>query len=469
MNRDIREHVYYVRGMHCASCEIFIENKLLDFGGIKSVEASAVNGTVTIEYEGKRPDCGKLNEIFEREGYAFTDRPDEKSNSSLRGIFIPFFIGLLIIAVFIGLNKAGLSELVNVRSESSLPVFFIFGLLAGVSSCAALVGGLLLSLAKHWGEIYSGGTSLVVRLQPYFAFNFGRIASYAFFGAVLGAIGKKANLSLEFGSVLVLAVSVMMIFLAFQMLGFRRFRHLQLTMPKFVTRFIAQESNLRGPYMPTLIGALTFFLPCGFTLTAQSLALISGSALRGALMMGLFALGTFPALMIIGLSSTSFLQKPHLSESFLKIAGVLVLFFTVYNINSQLNVLGLPSFSDQAVNASQSFRSTTNYSWNDRDLPPVVNGRQIIKMEASSRGYFPNYFKVRVGMPVRWEIIDMGTSGCTNAVISRNLFDGEIRLMPGQTSIREFTPTKTGKYKFSCWMGMVSGIIEVVRENETSL
>jgi plastocyanin domain-containing protein len=60
------------------------------------------------------------------------------------------------------------------------------------------------------------------------------------------------------------------------------------------------------------------------------------------------------------------------------------------------------------------------------------------------------------------EITDKGTSGCTNAVISKNLFDGEIPLTPGQTSIKEFTPTQPGKYKFSCWMGMISGIIEVV-------
>jgi len=70
---------------------------------------------------------------------------------------------------------------------------------------------------------------------------------------------------------------------------------------------------------------------------------------------------------------------------------------------------------------------------------------------------------------VRWEIKDIGTSGCTNAVISRSLFDGPINLTPGQTSIKEFTPTKPGKYKFSCWMGMVSGLIEVVDNKGTSI
>ena len=191
--------------------------------------------------------------------------------------------------------------------------------------------------------------------------------------------------------------------------------------------------------------------------------MISGNAIQGGLIMLLFALGTLPMLLIIGLSSVKFLQKPHLSEKFLKIAGVLVLFFALYNINFQLNVLGISSLSDLGINSTQSSNTAQNTSSkNEEGLALIVNGKQILKMDASSRGYSPNYFKVKAGIPVRWEITDKGTSGCTNAVISKNLFEGEIPLTPGQTSIKEFTPEKPGKYKFSCWMGMISGIIEAV-------
>jgi len=98
----------------------------------------------------------------------------------------------------------------------------------------------------------------------------------------------------------------------------------------------------------------------------------------------------------------------------------------------------------------------------EKVLPPIIDGKQVIRMKASSYGYYPNYFKVKVGVPVRWEIEDVGTSGCTNAIISKGLFPDEITLTPGQISVKEFIPEKPGKYKFSCWMGMVSGIIEVV-------
>ena len=84
-------------------------------------------------------------------------------------------------------------------------------------------------------------------------------------------------------------------------------------------------------------------------------------------------------------------------------------------------------------------------------------------MNASASGYSPNTFTVKAGQKVRWEITDTGTSGCTNAVIARSLFQGPVNLVPGTTSVKEFTaPTTPGTYRFSCWMGMISGTIEVI-------
>lgn len=464
MPNSKKEHTYFVKGMHCASCEVLIEKKLLELENIKSTEASTAKGEVLIEYEDKRPTLDRLNGIFRKEGYVFSDQPRNAINGfKTKEFLITFGIGLLIIIGFVGLNKLGLSGLINVSSKSSLPVFFVFGLVAGISSCAALVGGIILSMSKQWEELYSDSDSTWKKIQPHLIFNVGRLISYGVLGTALGAVGSKLNFSLKFGPILVIAVSVMMIFLAFQMFGFKAFRKFQFTMPKFITRFIANESNFKGRYMPFLMGAFTFFLPCGFTITAQGLALISGNAIQGGLIMLLFALGTLPMLLFIGLSSVKFSQKPHLSNRFLKVAGILVLFFALYNINSQLNVFGISSLSDLGTNSNRSSGTAKNNSLqNEEGLPPIVNGKQILKMDASSRGYSPSYFKVKAGIPVRWEITDKGTSGCTNAIISKSLFEGEIPLTPGQTSIKEFTTEKIGKYKFSCWMGMISGIIEVI-------
>jgi len=455
-NPSFKEKTYFVKGMHCASCEILIEKKLLDLKGIKSVEASVKNGRVLMEYENDPPAINDLNRIFQKENYFFSDKKAETEESfGKREFFITFGIGILVILVFLGLIRFGLSGLITVTSSSSLITFFVFGLLAGISTCAALVGGLVLSMSKQWLELYPTQSNFT-KLQPHLIFNAGRLTSYALLGAVLGAIGNKLQISLQFTSILVIGVSAMMVFLALQMLGVRAFRKFQFSLPKFATRYVADESNFKGRYLPFLMGAATFFLPCGFTITAQGLALISGSPVQGALIMLFFALGTLPMLLAIGLSSISFSKRPHLSYRFLKVAGFLVLFFALYNINSQLNVLGFSSFNDIDTKFVQSSGAK------EEGFAPIINGKQVLNMEASSSGYKPNYFKVKAGIPIIWEIKDTGTNGCTNAVISRSLFEGEIKLTPGQTSVKEFTPEKAGKYKFSCWMGMVSGVIEVV-------
>src|SRR3989339_1640596 len=341
-----REYTFFVKGMHCASCEILIEKRLAALKEIKSVEASTDKGKVFIVHQGQRPGVNRLNSIFKKEGYLFFDEPAKITEQKNGDFFVIAGTALFIIIGFFLIRNSGFAGLISVNSSSFLPAFFFLGLLAGISSCAALVGGLILSMSKQWLGIYSEKNSTLEKLQPHLMFNAGRIASYTVLGGVIGAIGSRFQVSLTFTSFLIFAVSVMMVFLALQMLGVKTFRKFQFTMPKFITRRIADETKFQGKYMPFLMGALTFFLPCGFTITAQGLALISGSAVQGALIMLFFALGTLPALLTIGLSSVEFSQKPHLADKFLKVAGILVLFFALFNINAQLNALGLASFND---------------------------------------------------------------------------------------------------------------------------
>lgn len=459
----MKEYIYYVKGMHCASCEILIEKKLLTaVADIKSVESSFNKGEVVIECQNKKPSIEALNKIFKDNHYIFSDCQTSEINEAREAdIWEVIIIAGAFIVGFVILNKLGFVSLINLDSKSSLFAVFTFGILAGLSTCAALVGGIVLSMSKQWSELYdAGNTSFLTRIQPHLLFNAGRIISYGLFGVILGILGNKLQFSLKTGPIVIIVVSIIMILLALQMLGLKAFRKFQFSMPKLVTRYVARESNFKGRYMPFLLGAATVLLPCGFTLTAQGLALISGSAIKGGLIMLFFALGTAPMLLAIGVSSTQIAAKKHLSAKFLKVACVLVLFFAFFNINSQLNVLGISNFNE-ILTALVRTQNNNNSNDENNGFPPIVSGEQLIKMDASASGYNPNYFKVQVGVPVKWEVTDAGTSGCTNAIISKGLFSDAISLTPGQTSIKEFTPIKVGKYKFSCWMGMISGVIEV--------
>lgn len=330
----------------------------------------------------------------------------------------------------------------TVNSNSSLFLFFLFGLLAGFSTCFALTGSLVLAFSKNWGRSF----------YPSVLFNLGRVVSFAVLGIILGFIGKAVSISPVILAAFTVFVSLIILFIGLQMLGVKALRFIAAPLPKAFAKKVINYSEKPGKLAPFLVGAGTFLLPCGFTLTVLSIALLSGNPVKSGLMLLFFVLGTAPALLLLGFTQARLVKNEKFSPVFLKVSGVLIILLSVFNINSEFNVLGFKNLNDVFAKKSESVENS----------PTQLGNVQIIKMTASSSGYFPNFFKVKAGVPVRMEINDIGTSGCTNAVVSGGLFSGQINLTPGETSIKEFTPQKAGKYKFSCWMGMVSGIIEVI-------
>lgn len=463
---------YYVKGMHCPSCEVLIEKSILELEEVESVDADTGRGTIRITYT-KEPSIKKINETIKEDGYQigetrFRDQGvkkscrvvKEKKDTTIKGKFFNYLqVGgavILITTAFIFLIRSPLASSIMVSSSSAIPAFILFGLISGFSSCAALIGGLVLSMSKQWGEMYAEEGTFWSKIQPHLMLNLGRIWGFGLLGGLLGVIsGQALQISTEIAAFITIGISIIMAILALQMLGVKQLRKFQLRLPKNLLHFITEAENFKGKYMPLILGVLTFFIPCGFTLTVQSLALMSGSFSQGFLMMAAFAIGTAPMLLLIGFSSAELTSRPHLSGKFLKVGGFLVLLFAFYNLNSQLNVLGLKSINDLGITNRQTIAQE------NKDLPPIVNGKQIIKMKAKSYEYQPNEFKVRVDMPVRWEVEDAGISGCTNAIVAKGLFKGEFPLN-NKVNIKEFTPREKGNYKFSCWMGMVTGVMQVV-------
>ena len=407
---------YSVSGTHCHACEILIEKEIKNLSGIKSVKASTTNQSVTIT--GKNiPDVSVLNKIFSESGYIFSSSSaPANQRTSVPNILISIFISFLILCFFYILNVSGILPNISINNSSSLGLFFVFGLVAGLSTCAALVGSIILTIARR-------GMLAVI------FFSLGRVILFALFGAILGLVGSYFRLSITTGSIITILVSVLMLILGLQMLSIKWFNFINLSLPKSITGNIANEKNFSGKFAPFILGGLTFFLPCGFTLTTQSLALASGSPLNAALIMGVFALGTFIPLLLIGYSSVATSKNKNTSAYFSQVAGILVIIFALFNIKSQLSVLGFELPNTSSFTSVPDLQSTS---------VPIINGVQIIKMDASASGYSPEAFTIKANLPVRWEITDRGTVGCTNAVISRTLFTGQINLVPGTTSVKEF-------------------------------
>jgi len=76
------------------------------------------------------------------------------------------------------------------------------------------------------------------------------------------------------------------------------------------------------------------------------------------------------------------------------------------------------------------------------------------------------WITVQQGIPVRWTIKAPPGSitGCNNSIIIRE-YGIQYDFKPGDNVIK-FTPAKTGRFRYSCWMGMIQSTITVLAKGE---
>ena len=73
-------------------------------------------------------------------------------------------------------------------------------------------------------------------------------------------------------------------------------------------------------------------------------------------------------------------------------------------------------------------------------------------------GYSPQHVRVKVGQPVRLVFDRKDTGSCSEEVVLPDF--GVRRFLPtGQQTTIEVTPTKAGRYDFTCGMSMLRGAI----------
>lgn len=212
--------------------------------------------------------------------------------------------------------------------DNSFIALFIVGLL-GAGHCAGMCGGIVgaLSLQSPRG----GGVSVAV----HFAYNLGRIASYALAGLVAGMLGQLAGNLLALQHGLYLFASLMLIALGLYLLGLTQtlawlekggqgvWRRIQ----PFTARFLP----VRGVAQAFPLGLLWGWLPCGLVYSALTTALAAGSAGQGALLMLAFGLGTLPNLLLAGLLLARFRRFAQARVTRI-VSGLLVLGYGLYGL-----------------------------------------------------------------------------------------------------------------------------------------
>lgn len=464
-NQNLKQIRLKIKGMHCASCEVLIERKFKKVAGVEKVNVSHVTGEAQL-YCSVNPDLRQLNNAIVGHGYSVSEEGVTHNSSSIEehantskdylqigAVFLIVVAGYLLLKQFDLVPKLGISD------NMSYGFVFLIGLVAALSTCLAVTGGLLVAVAAKYNE-QNPGLSGWEKFKPTLYFNIGRVVSYTVLGAAVGALGSVLTLSPQVNGIVTILASAVMIILGFQLLklfpGLSRF---QPKMPKFLGHKIHDLSDSNNKAAPFFLGAGTFFLPCGFTQALQLYVLSKGDPMTGALTMLAFSLGTLPAL--LSLSALSSFIKGRVQQYFLRFAGVTVILLGLFNVNNGLTLTG---FNFAFAAPFSTAKSSSVLAASDSNVQ-VVGGKQIVNMRVNGLSYSPSTFTVVKGVPVEWHIDGTGAQGCAQVITVPSLGITEYLPQQGEKVI-SFTPESTGTIPFSCTMGMTTrGAAFTVVEN----
>ena len=332
-----------VAGMTCRSCEVRIQKHVGRLPNVERVSASAVHGRVVVESSGPVSPVA-IARAINKAGYEIGDTPWLASDPRIwatAGAGVLLVAALAVIAQVTGIGDlaSGAGDL----SNGGLLVALLLGLAAGVSTCMALVGGLVLGLSAAFaaGQPARGGA--VAQLRPAMVFLGGRITGYAVFGAALGAMGASLTMPPQVTAVLMVSVAIVMTLLGTRLTGLSpRIAGWSPTLPMGLGTKLGLGDASVTAYSDTRAGALgaaSFFLPCGFTQAIQIYALSTGSPLFAGALLGTFAIGTAPGL--LALAGLPVVVPSRAKPTLLRLVGVVVLAFAFVNGSAGARLSGI--------------------------------------------------------------------------------------------------------------------------------
>jgi sulfite exporter TauE/SafE len=330
--------------MHCSACTILTESEAKNLPYITAAQSSLGNQTIKLvgDFSNRTPEAiaQDLSATLGKHGYAVSLSLEKQLVSRKWSDFkVAVPLALAFAVLFLLLQKLGVVNLVN-TGYVSYGTVFVIGVIASLSTCMAVVGGLVLSMSATFAK--EGD-----KIRPQLLFHAGRLVSFFILGGIIGAAGAVFTLSTTATFALGIVIAFVMFVLGVNLLDvFRWPKRLQPSIPKFLSRYAIGVSNLNHSLTPFLVGVVTFFLPCGFTQAMQIYTLSAGSFIGGALTMSVFALGTLPVLALVSFSSFSVKKSAH-AGVFFKTAGLIVILFAVFNVINNLVIMGLirPVFS----------------------------------------------------------------------------------------------------------------------------
>jgi len=232
--------------------------------------------------------------------------------------------------------------------ETSAVALFMAGLLGGLH-CAGMCGGIVAALSVNhaqqsqpgrggvaFGRAPASDYSAVFKTQ--LLYNVGRLMTYGLLGAAAGASGSVLNwidTALPVQQIAFAMTNLTLLLVGAYLLGLR---HVNIAMEsvgkpfwRMVRPFASRQLGSVRPINAVAAGSLWGLVPCGLVYAALIAALFSGGALKGAVLMLAFGLGTLPNLLIFGISSQC-LQRGRRQVFARRFVGAAIVIFAILGL-----------------------------------------------------------------------------------------------------------------------------------------
>jgi sulfite exporter TauE/SafE/copper chaperone CopZ len=479
-----------VAGMTCRSCEVRIQRHVGQIPHVLRVAASAIHGRVEIESSAPIAEESIANAIGAAGYQLGRTRWIERDLA----VWLTAAGGVLVVAAFAVLApKLGLSGLASGAGDLSrggLVVARLLGLVAGVSTCMALVGGLVLALSasyqKRQAAACAADTGIGAQMRPALVFIAGRVVGYGVLGAALGAAGASVTMPPRVTAILMITVAVVMIILGTRLTGLSpRVATWSPALPMGLGSRLGLSGGSAGGYSDGRaagLGAASFFLPCGFTQAVQIYALSTGSPLFAGALMATFAIGTAPGL--LALAGLPIVVPTGIRPTLFRLVGVVVLAFAILNASAGLRLAGisLPEPGSQPVAvvlaaneppATQPPATQSPATGPPSETPIVVAtpvaptpvAAQRLTTYQTEDGYSPAEVTIYAGIPTHWTIKSTSDINCAVALMVPSL-EIYVQLKLGDNVV-ELPALAKGTLDYTCAMGMFGGRINVVGQPRT--
>ena len=220
-------------------------------------------------------------------------------------------------------------------------VLIFLGGLAGSLHCVGMCGAFPLALAGTASGAASGAARSR-NLWRQLLYNFGRLNTLVFIGAISGALGAAfvaAGPIRMFARLLAIIAGTFMIVVGLEVLGVlaqitsRGAAIAQAT----VGRALGGVMRSRSPIAPLALGVFNAFLPCQLIYAFAARAASTASVADGMLTMLCFGLGTIPAMLSLGVAGV--LARPTVRARLSTASGVLIIAFGVLTMLRGFDVL----------------------------------------------------------------------------------------------------------------------------------